>query len=81
MQPFVVLMAKLHDVPVKVSEARGRTAVASAAKRNAFLLVKVVSPEGAQNGSIRRANFWKCAASELAAEFTGIGSVRSACFA
>lgn len=59
MQPFAVLMAKLHDVPVKVSEARGGTAVVSAAKRSALLLVKVLSPEGAQNGSMRRANFWK----------------------
>lgn len=48
MQPFAVLMAKLHDVPVKVSESRGGTAVASAAKRGALLLVKVLSLEGAE---------------------------------
>lgn len=45
MQPFVVLMAKLHDVLVKVSESCGGTAAASAAKRSALLLVKVLSPE------------------------------------
>lgn len=83
MQPFVVLMAKLHDVLVKVSESCGGTAAASAAKRSALLFFIgksfVTRRGGAQNGSMRRANFWKCAAVELAAELTGIGSVRSAC--
>lgn len=46
MQLFVVLMARLHDVPVKVSESRGGMAVVSAAKRSALLLVKVLSLGG-----------------------------------